>query len=132
MSEFNKAATDVPSKRKRPDGGIVYENGREIGVQMYSMVTRDTAQGGMRPEAHHMAQMAHHADQGVDLHDNENSMRIDGHDDDINQHQKAQNELRYPSQAKAGVIHNAFRGGEYNDQTLFSRMQYGQHNHDER
>ena len=79
MPEFNKAAAEVPIKRKRPDAGIIYERGKEIGESMYqTLVTRDTTPGGMRHHhAHHIAQMSHNPDQS-DLNDNENSIRIEG------------------------------------------------------
>jgi len=44
MSEFNKAVVEqgAASKRKRLDGGIIFENAKEIGESMYhTLVTRD-------------------------------------------------------------------------------------------
>jgi len=41
MHEFNRASAEAPSKRKRTDSGIIFENGKDIGESMYqSLVNR--------------------------------------------------------------------------------------------
>ena len=35
MHEFNRASAEAPSKRKRTDSGIIFENGKDIGESMY-------------------------------------------------------------------------------------------------
>mmetsp|Transcript_20202 Transcript_20202/g.27300 ORF Transcript_20202/g.27300 Transcript_20202/m.27300 type:complete len:125 (+) Transcript_20202:1963-2337(+) len=76
MSEFNKAAADAPNKRKRPDGGIIYENGKEIGESMYQLVTRDTSPGAMHHQQQHHG---HDSRAAAEMMENENSMRIESH-----------------------------------------------------